>query len=64
MACYLVRTPSGNRLIEARTPSAAVNFAVGRDGYTAESLNTSELAAWFKQGLQIETVPAPIKAAA
>lgn len=64
MAVYLVKTPSGNRLIEARTPSAAVNFAVGKDGYSADSLNTSELASWFKQGLTIETVPVSVKAAA
>ena len=63
MAVYLVTTPSGNRLIEARTPSAAVNFAVSGDGYSAESLNTSELASYFKQGLSLESVPSEKKVA-
>lgn len=54
MAIYLVKTPSGNRLIEARTPSAAINFAVGKDSYTAEALSAPELGKCFNDGMRIE----------
>lgn len=59
MAIYLVKTPSGNRLVDAKTPSAAINFAVGKDSYSAEALSAPELAQWYGQGLRVEnTVPA------
>lgn len=54
MAIYLVKTPQGERLIEARTPSAAINFAVKKDDYSAHVLNPTELASYVRQGLAIE----------
>ncbi len=63
MAYYLVKTPKGNRLIEAKTPAAAINFALDKKDYSAESLNASELAKQFKEGLALESALEPVKAA-
>lgn len=54
MAIYLVKTPSGNRLVDAKTPSAAINFAVGKDSYSAEALSAPELGKYFNDGMRIE----------
>jgi hypothetical protein len=66
MAIYLVVTPSGNRLIQAKTPAIAINFAMGKSAYSAEPLSAPALADWLKQGIQLEdAVVAPkVKVAA
>lgn len=64
MAVYLVKTPNGERLIEARTPSAAINFTINKDDYSAQVLNPTELAAHIRQGLKLEGTPFASKEAA
>ncbi len=57
MAIYIATTPTGPRLVSAKTPIAALTHAMGTDGYTAEALNAPELAEWLAKGLKIETAP-------
>lgn len=52
-AIYHVKTPSGERLIEATSRSVAINFAV-KSSVTAKSVTASELHALTKSGLQVE----------
>ena len=60
MAIYLVTTPSGPRLIQAKTPAIAVNFAMGKSAYSAEPLSAPAMAEWMKKGIELEdAVPAP-----
>ncbi len=55
MAIYSVLDPTGKeRFVEAKTASQALLWAFGKDGYTAETMTTSELAAAFKTGITIE----------
>lgn len=58
MAIYIVNTPSGKRLIEAKSSAAAINFVLDKDSYTAEAVNAATLNYWYEQGLKVEkTVP-------
>ncbi len=61
MALYVVNTPTGVRLVQAKTPVAAISHTMESDGYTAEALNATQLAEWLAKGLKIETVPEPVK---
>lgn len=54
MAIYLVKTPTSNRLIQAKTPAIAINFAMGKSAYSADPLSAPELATWLKTGLELE----------
>lgn len=60
MAVYITNTPTGPRLVTAKTPVLAISHAMGTDGYTAEALNATELADWLAKGLKIETAPEPV----
>ena len=60
MAVYITNTPTGPRLVNAKTPVAALTFAMGNDGYTAEALSAPQLAAWLGKGLAIENAPVPV----
>ncbi len=62
MAIYVCVTPTGPRLVSAKTPVAALTYAMGTDGYTAEALSTAELVAWQDKGLKVEHAPAPVTA--
>lgn len=55
MAVYLVTTPKGNRLVEARTTGAARNHVI-KDEVEVKTLNTSELVKHINAGMKIETV--------
>jgi len=61
MAIYLCTTPTGPRLVNTKTPLTALLYAMGSDGYKAESINATHLAVWLEKGLKIETVPEPVK---
>lgn len=60
MAVYITNTPTGPRLVTAKTPVQAIAYTMGTDGYTAEALNATQLAEWLAKGLKIETAPEPI----
>lgn len=60
MAVYITNTPTGPRLVTAKTPVLAISHAMGTDGYTAEALNATELADWLAKGLKIENAPEPV----
>lgn len=58
MAVYLVKTPSGEKLVEAKTASAAINYAFDKDDFTAKSVSASEVVAYMARGLKVEYAPA------
>jgi hypothetical protein len=58
-AIYKVNTPEGVRIVEAKSPAAAVNHCIQEHSkhYKAEALNASGLAELMKKpGTTIETV--------
>ena len=61
MFIYLVNTPTKHHLVRAKTNTEALKHALGEDGYSAKSVNATELAVWLEKGLKIETVPEPVK---
>ena len=58
MPVYLVKSPAGDRLVDAPNKTAAVKFVVG-DTVTAEAVTTSEMAALLKGGMQLESAELP-----
>lgn len=64
MAIYLVSTPSGERLIQAKTPAIAINFAMGKTSYSAEPLSAPALVEWQKKGIELEDAVTAPKASA
>ncbi len=61
MFIYLVNTPSKHHLVKAKTNVEALKHALGEDGFSAKSINATELTVWLEKGLKIETVPEPVK---
>lgn len=57
MAVYICNTPSGPRLVKAKTPVVALVWAMGENGFTAESITATELTEWLEKGLKIEVAP-------
>ena len=58
MAVYVCDSPDGSRrLVRAKTPVAAIQYAMGADGFTAEAVNADQLADWLAKGLEIEAAP-------
>lgn len=55
MAVYLVKSASGDRLVEARTAKSAINHVVA-DTVTAELVKTPELVKFVNAGRKIETL--------
>ena len=55
MAVYLIETPSGDRLIEARTQASAINHVM-KSEITATTLNTTALVQKIKAGMEIESI--------
>ncbi len=64
MSVYKVTTPTGVRLVDAKTAAAAINH-VTKPGVTAEPLTASELAAILRENPEaiIETVEGKINTA-
>ena len=56
-AIYLINTPTGNRLVKAKSAAAAINFAVKKD-VTAAALKASELVDHLAAGLTVEDATA------
>lgn len=55
MAVYVIETPEGDRLVEAKTARSAINHIV--DGkFKATVLNTKQLVSYINKGLKVETV--------
>lgn len=52
-AIYLIKTPSGERLIEANSRTTAINHAV-KSEVTAKSLTAVELADYLQRGFTVE----------
>lgn len=63
MAAYLVTTPQGQRLVEARTGASALNFVI-KNEVKVKTLNTSEVLKLVRDGMKIEAVPTETVAAA
>lgn len=59
-AVYHVKTPSGERLIEASSRHVAINFAV-KSSVTAKSVTASEMVALMKSGLELEQAEPKLK---
>jgi len=58
MPIYLVKSPSGDKLVEAPTKAGAINHVV-RNTVTAEALNPSKLVeAMQDKGMKVEKVAA------
>ena len=54
---YLVKTPSGERLVDSATRSQAINHCVSTD-YSAEPISASDLHAYLLAGATVEKVEA------
>ncbi len=52
---YLVKTPAGERLVEAGTKGQAINHCVSTD-YSADPISASDLHAYLQQGANVEKV--------
>jgi glycine/D-amino acid oxidase-like deaminating enzyme len=61
MALYICNTPDGQMLVRAKTPVAAIQYAMGETGFTAEALSPDQLADWLAKGLAIKNAPEPLK---
>ena len=55
MAVYLVTTPEGETLVEARTQSQAINHVIKKT-ITAKTLNVTDLTKFVREGKEIETI--------
>lgn len=57
MPIYHVKTPTGEHIVEANTPAAAVSHVV-KSTITAKNLTATDLAYLLKKGLTLETAKA------
>jgi len=55
MRIYKVKTPAGERLVEANTRGQAINHCVSSD-YSAEPVGASEMYALIQAGKKVETL--------
>lgn len=56
MPVYLLQTPDGEMLVEAKTKNSAVNYVAGKL-IKAENLNTGQLVRCLREGMTVDTVP-------
>lgn len=55
MAVYLIETPTGKHLVEARTGASALNHVLKKDTKVT-TLSTGEMAKLIRQGMTLEAV--------
>lgn len=54
MAIYLVKSPSGDRLVDAKTKASAINYVM-RNSVEAEALTATQLVEYMQEkGLTVE----------
>ena len=54
MAVYKVKTPTGDRYVEAASKAAAINWCIDKKDYSAEPLTASETVKYAKEGVSFE----------
>ena len=54
MAVYKVKTPNGERFVEAASRAAAVNWCIDKAEYSAEPLSPSDTVKYAKAGVEFE----------